>query len=198
MAKVTNKTLAKLIANRISEALNSSGLTLLGYSILSNVQLSYLKSIHSASKPVAVETAYKLAISVGIELHDYLNFEKPLPEDLIEHPKLTGFYKQYKGKRKGYFVEEGKNEKRASQTRKYEREKIKYIINQTDYFAKPRIIANMVEDFANEYKLILKSNRIYQLLTPYVGEQLVKIETTKKTKNGNVSKKKVFKYLGKK
>lgn len=55
----------------------------------------------------------------------------------------------------------------------------------------------MVKDFASDYRLILKSSRIYQLLAPYVGKQLEKRKTTKKTLKGVESKKAVFEYIKK-
>ncbi|MFC3196495.1 hypothetical protein ACFOET_02590 [Parapedobacter deserti] len=60
------------------------------------------------------------------------------------------------------------------------------------------LVEQMIADFAKDHNLILESGRLYELLAKYVDKELEKRETTKKTKGGKVSKKKVFAYVRKK
>src|SRR3546814_6153578 len=134
-----------------------------------------------------------------MDLFDFFSCSEPFDDKLGSSPAFVSFEKRYKDKKGlGYFTdEEEKKEKPASQTRKYEREKIAFIIQDTDYFAEKRTIESMAKDFARDHGIILKSGRIYNLLAPYVGIQLENRKTTKKTLKGEESKKDVFEYIKK-
>src|SRR5690606_313903 len=194
---VENKKLAKDISDRLDEIMSITGLNLIGLAVFCKVKSSYLKSVWYGNSPISVEWVKRICDAFNIDLVQFFSFTEPFDDELSNAPSFVNFKKRYIGKGLGYFTEEGEKQKPASQTRKYEREKIAYIIQYTDYLAEKRTTESMVKDFASDYGLILKSGRIYQLLAPYVDKQLEKRKTTKRTLKGEESKKEVFEYIKK-
>ncbi len=199
MGLIVNKVLAQKITSRIEELLCSSGLTLLGLAVLCDIGRSSIKSYYSATLPVSAEILDKICKPFRIDLSHFFAFNNSLPANLKNQPTIKTFYKKYEGKGLGYFrSEEGAPQKPAEQTRKYERDAIAHIVLKTNYFDAEHLVGQMITDFAGDHNLILESGRLYELLAKYVGKELEKRETTKKTKEGKVSKKKVFAYVRKK
>lgn len=196
MKRTQNRDLANFISDRIDEILLLTGLTLEQLAIFSGVGTSAIRSYHSGTLPISVETLDKILTKTTIELHDFFNSQTTLTIDKNTQTKIDRFKRQQEKEEKLLVQEVKKSykEKPTSTGRKREREYIAYIIYSTNYFNKPKTIAQMVTDFEEDYELILESGRIYELLRKYLGKELVRTEIIKKNIDNTDSKIKVYAY----
>ncbi len=197
MKRTQNKDLANFISNRIDEILLLTGLTLEQLAILSDVGTSAIRSYHSGTLPISVETLDKILTKTTIELHDFFNSQTALTIDQDTQTKIDRLKQQQQEKEQKHLAQEVKKsykEKPTSTGLKREREYIAYIIYSTDYFNMPKTIEQMTTDFEDDHELTLESGRIYELLRKYVDKELVRTEIIKKNIDNTDSKIRVFAY----
>ncbi|MFD2597218.1 hypothetical protein [Sphingobacterium griseoflavum] len=192
--------MAKLISGRIDEILNLTGLTLIGLANLTAVGEKAIRSYHSRTLPISVETVNKLCVPFSISLALFFDFKKPIHLSEEELKTLNEFKAEFFPKKMGYFKEEKDAfiAKPKSKGHKREREYIAYIVKQTEYFSTPRTIAQMIADFERDHNLKLESGRLYELLKKYIGSDLERVVSIKTNQDGLQSKRQIYLYRCKK
>lgn len=196
MGKTTNKELAKDISSRIQELLNETALKLEGLAILCGIGKSAMKSYFSKTIPISLENIAKICSPFSLDLSVFLDFKKPLPADLKQQARFKNFYKTHIKKNPEYFVILP-NPNEINSYVKHDKDRLDFVVRETDYLYSPKLISEMVEDLKKDYNLEFESGRLSQRLKSY-PDLLDKIPSIKLNKDGSKSKKEVFKYVRKK
>ena len=197
MGKAENKKLAKAISLRIDEILHITNLSIVGLANLAGVGTKAIRSYHSGTLPISVETIDKVCQPFALSLSHFFDFETPLHIANSQLKVVEDYRRQYLNQRMGYFKDEEVvfAAKPNSTGTKREREYMAYIVLKTDYFEQARSIAQMLVDFRSEYDLVLESGRLHELLQKYLGQQLERKTTPGKKLDGSPSKRTVFVYF---
>lgn len=196
MAKITNTILAKKIADRIKEILTITELSIDGLSKLSNIGKTYLNTFLKRTIPITVESVEKICNGMSISLRAFFDFNNPLSPDLKSRRLVKEFYDTHFKVNPEYFVI-APDPKIIRLYPKDDKDRLKYIVRETNYFYSGRLTNEMVEDFKNEYGVEFESGRLSQMLKSHL-DILDKVPSVKLNKDGTPSKKQVFKYVKKK
>ncbi|KGE14339.1 helix-turn-helix domain-containing protein [Sphingobacterium deserti] len=196
MGKAENKKLAKAISTRIDEILNLTGLSIVALANLAGVGAKAIRSYHSGTLPISVETIDKVCQPFALSLTHFFDFETPIHISESELKIVEDYRRKYLNQRMGYFKDEEDLffAKPNSTGTKREREYIAYIVFKTDYFEQERSIAQMLIDFRNEFDLHLESGRLHELLHKYLTRQLERKTIQGKKLDGSPSKRTIFLY----
>ncbi|TDS13755.1 hypothetical protein [Sphingobacterium paludis] len=196
MGKAENKQLAKAIAIRIDEILAITDLSIVGLANFAGVGEKAIRSYHSGTLPISVETIDKICTPFALSLAHFFDFALPLQIAEQQLKTLEDYRNKFLHQRKGYFKEEEELflAKPQSTGTKREREYVAYIVLQTDYFEQERSIAQMLVDFRGEFDLHLESGRLHELLKKYLGRHLARKTSLSKKLDGSLSKRSIFLY----
>ncbi|WP_316817995.1 helix-turn-helix transcriptional regulator [Pedobacter nyackensis] len=194
MGKTINKELAREVSARIQELLNETGLKLEGLAVLSGIGKSAIKSYYATTIPISVENIAKICSPFSLELFGFLNFKTPLPAGLKEQTAFKEFYDKHIKSHPDYFT---RKSNKPMQYNDNDKGRLKYIVNETDYFSTEKLTEEMVEDFIEIFGVKYESGRLSQMLKSHLGV-LDKLPAVKFNKDGSLSKKEVFKYVKKK
>lgn len=196
MAKTQNKELATFITKRFNVIMKETGLDYEVFASYAKIGTSSFRSYHSGTIPISVETLQKICDAYDILLCDFLNENKKLIiKDLVKNQALT-FKIDYLAMKQQAIQEKhvGFTEKPVGNGKKWEREMIKYIVLHTDYFNKPKSIAEMVIDFARKFDFILESGRLYELLRKHVDHNLKKEKSIRINNDSTTSNRTIYLY----
>ncbi|WP_400261172.1 helix-turn-helix domain-containing protein [Sphingobacterium sp. SG20118] len=196
MARTQNKVLAAFISKRFNTLMKEIGLSLEEFAIYTNVKVSSFRSYHSGTVPVSLETVDKICEACGILLSDFTNGGKKLTINNKIKDQVISFQTNYRLEKLAIIQDKSLefSVKPTGNGNKWQREMIKYIILHTDYFLKPKSIAEMVVDFAKEFDFTLESGRIYELLRKYVDNELKKEKSTRINNDSTQSNRTIFLY----
>ncbi len=181
MARTVNKELARFIIERFNDMMKITGFDLSTFAAYSKIGPRSLRSYHSGTIPISVETLKKICDAYEIPLKDFLGEDKKLRiNDSIKN-QLYRFLVQHRLEQQELISEEKAifSEKPIGSGNKWEREMIRYIVLHTDYFDTSRSIAEMTIDFAKDFELVLESGRIYELLRKYVDHEIKREKSTR-------------------
>lgn len=191
MGKVTDNALATLISSRITEILNQTGLSLNGLASFSGLTAGPLRSHYNKTLTITVEHVAKICQPFSIPLPDFFNTEIALVIDIDNVPDLSTFKETTFGQEQNLLlkhkiepVSESVNEDLRRQ-----RELIAHVVYASDYFAEPKTLEQMVDDFQENYKINFSTERIYSLLRKYVGREVLQRKPLPRPKcKGNISR----------
>lgn len=199
MAKVTNTILAEKISIRIDDILEKTGFTLSGLAVFTGIGKSAIKSYHSKTIPISVETVDKICDSFSIILVGFFDFgsEIILSNSTIE--KINHFKERNKENINEYFTEEETNAFPLLKDNrgKWEIKVIEYIIHQTPFFETAKTTAEIQEYLNTTYSIFLNPDRIYKLLKKHVGNSLEQGQANRINKDGSISTQMIATYVKK-
>lgn len=196
MGKAENKKLAKAISLRIDEILKLTGLSIVGLANLAGVGAKAIRSYHSGTLPISVETIDKICQPLALSLTHFFDFDTPLHIAKSGLKIVEDYRRKYLNLRMGFFKDEEDVfvAKPNSTGTKREREYIAYIVLKTDYFEQEKSIAQMLVDFRSAFDLHLESGRLHELLQKYLGKELARKTVQGKKMDGSPSKRSIFLY----
>ncbi|WP_286862936.1 hypothetical protein [Sphingobacterium sp. UBA7625] len=199
MAKVTNIILSEKISARIDDILEKTGFTLLGLAVFTDIGKSAIKSYHSKTIPISVETVDKICERLSISLVEFFDFESEiiLLNSAIEEIKY--FKERNKENVNEYFSREETNAFPVLKDNrgKWEIKVIAYIVLHTPFFKTTKTTAEVQEYLETKYSVSLNPDRIYKLLKKHVGVSLIQGQTNRINKDGSISTQMVATYIKK-
>ncbi|MCY4780789.1 hypothetical protein ORI89_14110 [Sphingobacterium sp. UT-1RO-CII-1] len=197
MAKVTNIVLAEKITTRINDILEKTNFTLLGLAIFSGVGRSAIKSYHSKTIPISVETVNKICAPLSIDLVSFFDFKSEIILTDRTLDDINNFKEANKENVSDYFVQENSNlpPTLKDSKSKWEIKMIDYIIHRTSFFKTNKTTAEIQQHLSATYSMDLKPDRIYNLLLKHIGVSLKQGKTNRINQDGSISTQMIATYI---
>ncbi|MNJ94264.1 hypothetical protein D3C87_119570 [compost metagenome] len=168
--KSKHSALSISISERITEILDTTGLSQTEFAIRCELNPSILRNYRSNSRAFTVESISRICAAVSVSLIDFFDFGVPLEID-------PGIILQLHERAIDETIDARRHRKQ------HERDCIGHMISNTRYFDAPIKLNQIIKIIRKEYGLYLTADRVYNLLKRHIGQGTIikeyKIRTMK-------------------
>ncbi|CAM3853410.1 hypothetical protein [Sphingobacterium prati] len=183
MGKITDHDVAALIARRIVELIDLTGLPLEGLANFTGLSFSTLRSALKKSSSLSIDSFARLCTPLSISLSDFFNPKKQLPPHTKDLPNLVKFkviflssFEQPRHKERPGSKPDGINA-----DLRHQRKFLAQLIYSSDYFLTARTIDQIAIDLEVTHHIVIRPERLYALLKKYVGLELLEKKVLPRT-----------------